>query len=233
MKKIILHTALTVVLTYLVSCVSTSNNGGVSSGLGQVAPDTIPYTVAQHYFVRNDVDSVPTIINSQAELEKYFGMAAYMGPNGEPTKIDFSQNSVLAVVLPVTDLATEIIPESFVRESNGDAVFSCEVKTGEKQSYSTRPMLTAIVNKQEASNPKFQINYAPYILLVYYDKASGDEALKSEIKSLGGEIVYDYKNINGLAAKFGGSISPQQAIDNLSKTQGVLSVQPDSKAELQ
>lgn len=224
---------LALIIWAISSCTSASKNISIFQDAEQIAQDTIPYNIAQNYFVRNDVDSVPTVIKSQSELDKYFGMAAYMGSNGEPTKINFSKNYVVAVVLPETDLATELNVSSFIREADGKTVFICDVKTGERQSYTTRPMLLAVVDKNNTKAVEIQINYEPFILLVYYDKTTGNSALRSEIQILGGEIVYDYKNFNALAVKLGGLVAPQQTINHLSKIKGVLSVQPDSKAQLQ
>ena len=43
--------------------------------------DGVPYKLAEHYFLRNDVNArkVPAQIKTQAEFNRYFGMAAVMG----------------------------------------------------------------------------------------------------------------------------------------------------------
>lgn len=105
----------------------------------------IPYTEAHNYFVRNDAKDVPSKITSQEQLEQYFGMAAFMGKNGEPTKIDFSKEYVIAVVLPVTDLQTEL-KAGELKQLGDTLVFHYQMKQGEKQTFTIRPMLMIIVS---------------------------------------------------------------------------------------
>ncbi len=46
---------------------------------------TIPYEVAERYFIRNDVNGLPpTTIVSAEEFEKYFGMAGCYGNEWKP-----------------------------------------------------------------------------------------------------------------------------------------------------
>ena len=70
--------------------------------------DGVPYKLAEHYFLRNDVDArkVPVQIKTQAEFDRWFGMAAVMG--GLPTPIDFNRQFVIDIVLPETNHATTI-----------------------------------------------------------------------------------------------------------------------------
>ena len=72
--------------------------------------DGIPYKVAEHYFVRNDVDTrkVPVQIKTQGEFNSYFGMATVMG--GQPTSIDFDKQFVIDIVLSETNRTTTIHP---------------------------------------------------------------------------------------------------------------------------
>lgn len=142
--------AIVIAFISMTACVSPSQKTAPSHIEAEMSADTITYEIARNYFVRNDVDSVPTIIGSKEEFEKYFGMAAVMGPNGTPTEIDFSKNSVIAVVLPETDLETKIRPESMEAADNGKIIFLCDVTTGTKLTYTTRPMLIAIVSKEAA-----------------------------------------------------------------------------------
>ena len=74
-------------------------------------------------------------------------MATTMGKDGKPTPIDFSKQFVLAIVLPVTDFATEINPVK-VEEKGDSLLYSYEVKTGEKQSYSIQPVSIIILDKK-------------------------------------------------------------------------------------
>ena len=74
-------------------------------------PFRVPYTLARNYFKRNDnmEDVLPLKITSEEELLRFFGYAAFMGRNGEPTKIDFDKSFVIPIILPETDRETEIV----------------------------------------------------------------------------------------------------------------------------
>lgn len=108
----------------------------------------VAFEVAKNYFFKND-KQIPTSpkITTEEEFNKLFGMATTMGEDGKPTAIDFSKQFVLAIVLPVTDVATEITPVKV--EAKGDSLFyDFEVKRGEKQSFSTQPVSVIILDKQ-------------------------------------------------------------------------------------
>ena len=121
----------------------------VFAACGDKASNEIPFEVARNYFFTNDAEALPISpkITSDAEFNKYFGMAATMGEDGSPTEIDFSRQFVLAIVLPVTDYATEINPVKL--EARGDTlVYTHEIKRGEKQTYSIQPISIIIVDKR-------------------------------------------------------------------------------------
>lgn len=109
---------------------------------------TIPYTVADRYFVRNDVSGLPpaTIVSAE-EFEKYFGMAAVMGPNGQPTKIDFNKSFVICVALEPTDIDTNLSVISLT-DMNSKLVLRYAIKRGKKMSYTSQPLLLLIVDKK-------------------------------------------------------------------------------------
>ncbi len=109
----------------------------------------IPYTVADGYFVRNDVKKLPNgKFATQKDFEESFGMATVMGENGKPTEIDFAKQFVIAVSQPVTDRNTEITPISLKSDGDGGLVFSYRVKKGKKRSFSTVPLLVVVVDKK-------------------------------------------------------------------------------------
>ncbi|MBO5054359.1 MAG: hypothetical protein J6C44_09055 [Muribaculaceae bacterium] len=191
--------------------------------------DTIPYKSADRYFVKNGVDTIPEVISSDKEFNKYFGTATVMGDGGQSTAIDFSKEYVIAVVLPQTDYSTEIIPGPLVKDGNRGLVFHCTVKVGEKQSYMVRPVYMAIVDSRYSPNVAIKLSYTPSVLIVYYDREIGNSYLKSAINEMGASIVYDYKNFNAVALRLPTDISLPKAIISLSETKGVLSVQPDGK----
>ena len=112
----------------------------------------VTFEVAKNYFFKNDqqIPASPKITTDE-EFNKFFGMATVMGEDGKPTSIDFTKQFVLAIVLPVTDTATEINPVKV--EVKSDSLFySYEVKTGEKQTYSIQPVSIIILDKQYENN---------------------------------------------------------------------------------
>ena len=100
--------------------------------------------MAKNYFFKNDqvIPEYPKI-TTEEEFNKLFGMATTMGENGKPTAIDFTKQFVLAIVLPETDFATEINPVK-VEEKGDSLLYTYEVKTGEKQSFSIQPTTTSL-----------------------------------------------------------------------------------------
>lgn len=137
MKKLILMLLCGVV--FLCSC---------KSGDNSTAGSNVNFTVAKNYFFKNNAE-IPANpkINSAEEFHNLFGMAAVMGKDGMPTAIDFSKQFVLAVVLPVTDVATEIQPLD-VKVQDGELVYEYSVKTGEKMTYSMQPMKLIVLDRE-------------------------------------------------------------------------------------
>ena len=122
------------------------------------AAEEVAFEVAKNYFFKND-QTIPASpkITTEEEFSKLFGMATTMGErlrgegtsgmDGKPTEIDFTKQFVLAIVLPVTDIATEITPVKL--EAKGDSLFyTYDVKTGEKQSFTIQPVSIIILDKK-------------------------------------------------------------------------------------
>lgn len=109
---------------------------------------TIPFEEVKNYFFRNDA-AIPEnpLIDSSEQFERLFGTAAFMGKNGHPTPVDFDREFVIAVVNPVTDCSTELVPES-LRKEDGELVFTYQETIGEQQSWTMQPVLLVKVNRQ-------------------------------------------------------------------------------------
>lgn len=111
----------------------------------------VSYSEARNYFFRNDAKQ-PTdllIIRSQAELEQYFGEAAFMGKGGEPTKIDFSKQFVVAKVLPVTNHSTNISLQRIERTGDKHLTLVWHIAVNSTpQSYSMQPMKMVVLDKK-------------------------------------------------------------------------------------
>ena len=130
------------VLTCLASCATQRGGSG------------IPYKEAHNYFFRND-SSIPSdpVCSTQADFDKLYGAAAFMGKDGQPTQIDFSRQFVIGIVLPETSDETTIVPGKLTR-SGSTLTLEYSVKTGEKnRSYTIQPIKLLVVdNKYKAGN---------------------------------------------------------------------------------
>lgn len=117
-----------------------------------MAADTIPYQIAENYFIKNNVkDTVPATITTRAGFENYFGMAAHMGKNGKPTPIDFGKKYVIVVDYPNTKRNIDMQPGLLIKRG-ADITFNFKINRGPKMRYSIRPFLMIVVDKQYAGN---------------------------------------------------------------------------------
>ena len=108
----------------------------------------IPFEEVKNYFFRQDAD-IPAspVIDSSEQFEECFGAAAFMGKDGQPTSIDFDQEFVIAVVNPVTDYSTALVPESLQKVDDG-LVFTYHETIGEQQSWTMQPVLLVKVDRK-------------------------------------------------------------------------------------
>ena len=110
--------------------------------------DGVPYKVAEHYFLRNDVDArkVPVKIATQKDFDRYFGMATVMG--GQPTPIDFDRQFVIDIVLPETNRSTTIHPGRLTDEDDAlELDYGVSVAPGEN-SWTSVPVSLLVVDKR-------------------------------------------------------------------------------------
>jgi len=153
-------TAFVALLTLVAGCTGNtmkSNSSNDPSSLSDSVfvspvsqPIDVPFQMARNYFFRNDQE-IPSnpCITTQEEFNRLFGMATTMGPEGKPTPIDFSQQFVLAIILPVTDLQTEIRPLRVEAEAE-TLKYVYTIETGEKQTFSIQPLSLIILDKEYA-----------------------------------------------------------------------------------
>ena len=152
MRKIIFAFA---TLLAVVACTTKPTEATVENNN---AAEDVAFEVAKNYFFKND-QTIPTSpkITTEEEFNNLFGMATTMGEDGKPTEIDFSKQFVLAIVLPMTDMATEINPVKL--EAKGDSLFyTYDVKIGEKQSFSIQPVSIIILDRKFENNEVILIN---------------------------------------------------------------------------
>ena len=146
--------AIAMLLT-LVAC----NNKPATAVENNIEKGEVPFEVAKNYFFKNDLDILPASpkITSEEVFNKLFGMATTMGEDGQPTQIDFAKQFAVAIVLPVTDFATEINPVKL--EVAGDSLlYTYQVKTGEKQSYSIQPISIIAIDKKYENKEVVLVN---------------------------------------------------------------------------
>ena len=112
----------------------------------------LEFKEARNYFVRNTVTDIadPRIMTA-VEFDAVFGMATTMGADGRPTEIDFEQEFVIAVILPETDTATEVIPDRLEKDGNGGITLWYRRTVGAVQSFTTRPFAAIIVDRSESA----------------------------------------------------------------------------------
>ena len=191
------------------------NKQAVAPTEGDEASNEVAFEVAKNYFFKNDqeIPASPKVSTAE-EFGKLFGMATTMGEDGKPTPIDFTKLFVLAIVLPVTNLATEITPDRL--DEKGDTLFYFyDAKIGEAQTYSTQPISLIILDKKYADKTIVMVNeqvkdyyaavgrylteqiaghYAPgeYGVPVYQEVAVNDSD-STDIRIWGDFWVYNYK----------------------------------------
>ena len=108
----------------------------------------VRFTELQHYFfkVGKKIPENPKIATEEA-FTKLFGKAVLMGKDGQATPINWDKEFVIAVVNPVTDETTELVPES-LRQENGELVFTYHETIGEKQIWTMQPILLVKVSRK-------------------------------------------------------------------------------------
>ena len=73
-----------------------------------------------------------------------------MGKGGQPTKIDFSKNFVIAYILPETSLETEFSPLSLAVKGRARLVLKYRLKQGAQRSFTTQPFFLIVVDRKYA-----------------------------------------------------------------------------------
>ena len=115
-----------------------------------VSKETVNYKEVKNYVYLNDGPRGARwlYLTTQVEFDRYFGAAAFMGKNGQPTQIDFKKDFVIAKILPETNRATEIKDIKLAKSSNGHLTFSYSTTDKEPQSFSIRPTVQITVSRE-------------------------------------------------------------------------------------
>ncbi len=127
------------VLALLVSCNATTP-------LAYDGP--VPNKELHNYFYANNAGKTPpTKITTEDTFERYFGESAYMGKRGEPTRVDFDAQFVIALVLPETKYDTQILPQRLIKRGNRITLYY-KVRQGRARSFTIRPIYLVKVDSQ-------------------------------------------------------------------------------------
>lgn len=138
-RNLLLVAALTAAMGALVACSGAKSAAGAKS---------TPYTEVRNYFFNNEQTAPTTAaVTSRADFERLFGAAAFMGKGGEPTQVDFDRQFVIAVVLPETNVDTDIRPVGLTSE-NGRLTFAYRVVRGQSRSFFIRPLYLIAVDRK-------------------------------------------------------------------------------------
>ena len=130
---------LTLVLSVCACCATVPAPQGVQS---------VPFRELNNYFVRNHFppEGAQVVMTAQDDFAKIFGMAAFMGPKGRPTPIDFEQELVLAVIAPPLKQACRFAVREVVKGEHS-LVFRYTQTFGEPLTYTIRPCLLIAIPK--------------------------------------------------------------------------------------
>ncbi len=142
------HLFLVLTLVFFTNCSTTNKN---------TEEDIIPYSIAERYFVNNDIEDklIELTITTQDEFDKYFGMAAVMGENGRPTDIDFAKQYVIAIILPSSQNAASVSVTKLSEQDNSLKI-EYHVTKGEEQSFTSRTPLLLILDKKYSAKAIFE-----------------------------------------------------------------------------
>lgn len=146
MKKTLFLSFVTIAIVALMSSCSVNLQGVTAN-----------YNRMNNYYVNNNFPdgTHKLVIHNQQDFENVFGEAAVMGHNGQPTRIDFSRQFVVAMIMPVTNRQTTI--ETALLRRLGDRLyFSYIIDEGHATSYTIRPFTAVVVSRNEPSDVVFQ-----------------------------------------------------------------------------
>jgi len=144
MNKIFTSCIIALLLTMVASCSSLKEFDRLAQ-----AATPIYYTQLDNYYVRNDVQSnrlTKLIFDTRGDFERYFGEAAVMGDNGQPTAVNWGKQYVIAVILPETSRSTTVTPVE-VKQNGNSVILYYHVEKGERGSYNMVPFTAVALDK--------------------------------------------------------------------------------------
>lgn len=119
--------------------------------MGCSSTQDIAFQTVNNYFYRNDATQRPQKIESQEQFDSLFGAAAFMGKDGQPTKVDFNREFVIAIVRDTTSYEDLLTPVS-LKLAGDSLVFTYQEQLGkERRSYQIQPILLVKTAKKYAA----------------------------------------------------------------------------------
>ena len=94
------------------------------------------------------------------------------------------------------------------------------------QSPSTPAQSTATPSQQQTQDTTGN-------LIIFYDAQAGSAPLLKAVKTSGATLIYEYKNLHGIAIRPSSKTNIEDAIAYFKKVNGVLSVEQDRLLKLQ
>ena len=105
-----------------------------------VVEDTIPYRVLENYTLKSGVkDILSPMITTTKTFNNYFKAGA------NATKVDFSQEFVIAAALPSTDVATVVAPYELSYKDADRLLFTYTAERSEEKVAKYRPIVIIAV----------------------------------------------------------------------------------------
>lgn len=119
--------------------------------MGCSSTQDIAFQTVNNYFYRNDATQRPQKIESQEQFDSLFGAAAFMGKDGQPTKVDFNREFVIAIVRDTTSYEDLLTPVS-LKLAGDSLVFTYQEQLGkERRSFQIQPILLVKTAKKYAA----------------------------------------------------------------------------------
>lgn len=227
-------------------------------GMARFAPAMGQQTIETHqvrnyYYLHDTIPHTCLKITSQEQFDRYFGPAAFMGKDGEPTPIDFSREFVVAKVFPLSSKADEWKDVRLLLQADSILVLHYCRTEGKQLNYTIRPfiLLAAPVAyshpplTEEAdslcASPQFaskmnhegcQDTVPNRVLIIWYDSKTGKKPLLKAVRRKRCKLIYDYKMLSGIAICLPQHADKRQMMQYFNDVKGVLGVQEDRKVTL-
>lgn len=222
-------------------------------GMAQFTPAMGQQTVETHevrnyFYLHDTIPQTCLKITSQEQFDRYFGPAAFMGKDGEPTQIDFGREFVVAKVFPLTDRNIKLENARLTLEGDSQLVLRYTYIQGRQQSYTIRPfiLLSApiayshlpIEAKADSLYPMLLSSRVPQkqcrqntasngVLIIWYDSKTGKKPLLRSVRRKRCKLIYDYKMLSGIAVSVPQNADMQSIMQYFRGVKGVLSVDED------